>query len=100
MSLLDVVDVRVRSRHFSHEPGFSALSSSVSPEKNGKSDGRGIFDVFGCCTLGGEFCDEAVGEVISDGVVFGSESSDESIVLEGVDVKVARLSARKLRCSV
>ena len=95
-----MVDVQVRSRRFSHEPGFSALSLSESPDKNGKSDKRGIFGVFGCCTLGGEFCDEAVGEVISDGVVFGSESSDESIVLEGVDVKVARLSARKLRCSV
>jgi hypothetical protein len=85
---------------FSHEPGFSALSSSVSPEKNGKSDGRGIFNVFGCCNLGGEFCDEAVGEVFSGVVMLGSESLDESIVLKGVDARVARLSAQKLRCSV
>ena len=88
-----MVNVQVCSRRFSHEPGFSALLSSVSPEKNGKSDGRGIFGVFGCCTLGGEFCDKAVGELISDGVVLDSESSDESIVFEGVDVKVACLSA-------
>ena len=97
-----MVAVQVCSRHFSHEPGFSALSSSVSPVKNGKSVGRGILNVvgaIGCCDPGGELCDEAVGVVLSDGVMSDSEFSDESVVLEAVCIQVWHLSARKLCCA-
>ena len=71
------------------------------PVKNGKSVGRGILDVggvVGCCDLGGELCDEAVGVLLSDGVMSDSEFSDESVVLEAVCIQVWRLSARELRC--
>ena len=72
------------------------------PVKNGKSVGRGILDVggvVGCCDLGGELCDEAVGVVLSDGVMSDSDFSDESVVLEAVCIQMLHLSARKLCCA-
>jgi hypothetical protein len=56
LSASDVVDFQVRSRRFGQEPGFSALSLSGSPEKNGKSAGRpivGLGGVLGCCPIEG-----------------------------------------------
>ena len=86
LSASDVVDFHVRSRRFSQEPGFSALSSSGSPEKNGKSLGRLIVGV--CCAIGGGdgFRDEFVSVVSFDSVLSNSESLSVSVVVVGVQV--------------
>ena len=104
-----VVDVHVRSRRLSQEPGFSAVLLSGSPVKKGKSAGRtirGVGCVCDCGVVGGGDCSHDDGSDRSDD---GSEESvpSDSELLCWSDIvwfvfedQVLHLSARSSLCAV